>query len=117
MSLAMFATVCLVLLAGYPVAFSLAGTALGFALLGGATGMFDLVYLQALPNRLYATMTNETLIAVPLYIFMGVLMERSRIAETLLDSMAMLSGRLRGGLAISVNLVGHAHGRQYRHRR
>jgi len=106
MSLAMFATVCLVLLAGYPVAFSLAGTALGFALLGGATGMFDLVFLQALPNRLYATMTNETLIAVPLFIFMGVLMERSRIAESLLDSMAMLFGRLRGGLAISVTLVG-----------
>lgn len=106
MSLAMFATVCLVLLAGYPVAFSLAGTALGFALLGGATGMFDLVFLQALPNRLYATITNETLIAVPLFIFMGVLMERSRIAESLLDSMAMLFGRLRGGLAISVTLVG-----------
>jgi len=106
MSLAMFATVCLVLLAGFPVAFSLAGTALGFALIGGVTGIFDLVFLQALPNRLYSTMTNGTLIAVPLFIFMGVLMERARIAESLLDSMSMLFGRMRGGLAISVMLVG-----------
>ena len=106
MSLAMFGSVCLVLLAGYPVAFSLAGTALGFALFGGATGLFDLVFLQALPNRLYSTMTNDTLIAVPLFIFMGVLMERARIAESLLDSMAMLFGRLRGGLGVSVMLVG-----------
>ncbi|RLA05978.1 MAG: C4-dicarboxylate ABC transporter [Gammaproteobacteria bacterium] len=106
MSLAMFATVCLVLLAGYPVAFSLAGTALGFGLIGGLTGVFDLVFLQALPNRLYSTMTNDTLIAVPLFIFMGVLMERARIAESLLDSMAMLFGRLHGGLGVSVMLVG-----------
>jgi len=106
MSLAMFATVCLVLLAGFPVAFSLAGTALGFALIGGVTGIFDLVFLQALHNRLYSTMTNGTLIAVPLFIFMGVLMERARIAESLLDSMSMLFGRMRGGLAISVMLVG-----------
>ncbi len=106
MSLAMFATVCLVLLAGFPVAFSLAGTALGFALIGGVIGIFDLTFLQALPNRLYSTMTNGTLIAVPRFIFMGVLMERSRIAESLLDSMAMLFGRMRGGLAISVTLVG-----------
>jgi len=88
------------------VAFSLAGTALGFALIGGITGIFDLVFLQALPNRLYSTMTNGTLIAVPLFIFMGVLMERARIAESLLDSMSMLFGRMRGGLAISVMLVG-----------
>lgn len=106
MSLAMFATVCLVLLAGFPVAFSLAGTALAFALIGASSGIFDPVFLQALPNRLYTIMTNDTLIAVPLFIFMGVLMERSRIAESLLDSMAMLFGRLRGGLGVSVMLVG-----------
>lgn len=105
-SLAMFATVCLVLLGGFPVAFSLAGTALGFGLIGGLLGVFDLAFLQALPNRLYSTMTNDTLIAVPLFVFMGVLMERARIAESLLDSMAMLFGRMRGGLGVSVMLVG-----------
>lgn len=104
--MAMFVSVCLVLLAGYPVAFSLAGTALAFALFGGMTGLFDLVFLQALPNRIFSTMTNDTLIAVPLFVFMGVLMERSRIAESLLESMAQLFGRLHGGLAISVTLVG-----------
>ncbi len=104
--LLMFLAVCVVLMAGYPVAFSLAGTALMFALVGGATGAFDLVFLQALPNRLFATMTNETLIAVPLFVFMGVVMERSRLAENLLATMGLLFGRLRGGLGISVTLVG-----------
>ena len=106
MGLLMFLTVCLVLMAGYPVAFSLAGTALIFALVGGLLGGFDLVFLQALPNRLFATMTNETLIAVPLFVFMGVVMERSRLAENLLATMGLLFGRLRGGLGISVTLVG-----------
>jgi len=104
--LLMFFCACLVLLLGYPVAFSLAGTALFFAWIGGMTGHFDSVFLQALPNRLYGVMTNETLIAVPLFVFMGVMLERSRVAENLLDTMASLFGPLRGGLGISVTLVG-----------
>lgn len=106
MALIMFISVCVVLLAGYPVAFSLGGTALLFALIGNMTGSFDTAFLQALPNRLYGIMTNSTLIAVPLFVFMGVMLERSRVADKLLDTMAMLFGTLRGGLGISVILVG-----------
>lgn len=106
MPLLMFATVFVVLLSGYPVAFSLAGTALGFAWLGYTLDIFDPAFLQALPNRLYGIMTNTTLIAVPLFVFMGVMLERSRVAESLLETMAGLFGRLRGGLGISVTLVG-----------
>ncbi|MEW8397270.1 MAG: TRAP transporter large permease subunit, partial [Candidatus Thiodiazotropha sp.] len=104
--LILFLVVCLVLLLGYPVAFSLGGTALAFAWLGSINGYFDDAFLQALPNRLYGIMTNETLIAVPLFVFMGVMLERSRVAENLLDTMASLFGPLRGGLGISVTLVG-----------
>jgi tripartite ATP-independent transporter DctM subunit len=104
--LLMFLAVCGVLLLGYPVAFSLGGTALAFAWLGGLGGWFDDAFLQALPNRLYGIMTNETLIAVPLFVFMGVMLERSRVAENLLDTMASLFGPLRGGLGISVTVVG-----------
>lgn len=106
MAILMFAAVCAVLLAGYPVAFSLGGTAVAFALLGQATGLFDPAFLQALPNRLFGIMTNETLIAVPLFVFMGVMLERSRLAESLLESMGLLFGPLRGGLGISVVFVG-----------
>ncbi|WJW75468.1 TRAP transporter large permease subunit [Thiohalobacter sp. IOR34] len=102
----MFLAVCLVLLAGYPVAFSLAGTALGFAWLGTALELFDPAFLEALPNRLYGIMGNQTLIAVPLFVFMGVVLEKSRVAEQLLDTMAALFGPLRGGLGLSVTLVG-----------
>lgn len=104
--LILFLVVCLVLLLGYPVAFSLGGTALAFAWFGSMNGYFDDAFLQALPNRLYGIMTNETLIAVPLFVFMGVMLERSRVAENLLDTMAALFGPLRGGLGISVTLVG-----------
>jgi tripartite ATP-independent transporter DctM subunit len=104
--LLLFLAVCLVLMAGYPVAFSLAGTALGFAFVGQLTGSFDNAFLQALPNRLYGIMTNVTLIAVPLFVFMGVMLERSRVAENLLDTMAELFGQLRGGLGYSVTIVG-----------
>ena len=104
--LLMFLCVCLVLLAGYPVAFSLGGTALLFAFAGEAAGVFDDAFLQALPNRLFGIMTNTTLIAVPLFVFMGVMLERSKVADKLLDTMALLFGSLRGGLAISVTLVG-----------
>jgi len=106
MPLLLFLGVGLVLLAGYPVALSLSGTALAFALVGGWLDLFDPAFIAALPNRIYGVMTNETLIAVPLFVFMGVMLERSQVAESLLDTMAMLFGPLRGGLGISVTLVG-----------
>ncbi len=102
----MFLAVCVVLLAGYPVAFSLGGTALLFAFAGNLGGHFDDAFLQALPNRLFGIMTNATLIAVPLFVFMGVMLERSKVADKLLDTMALLFGPLRGGLGISVMIVG-----------
>ena len=104
--LIMFVFVSLVLLSGYPVAFSLGGTALVFALIGHLTGTFDDAFLSALPNRLYGIMTNITLIAVPLFVFMGVMLERSKVADRLLDTMTLLFGPLRGGLGISVTVVG-----------
>jgi tripartite ATP-independent transporter DctM subunit len=104
--LLMFLTLCLVLIVGYPVAFSLAGTAIVFATLGTLTGSFDPAFLQALPNRLFGIMENSTLIAVPLFVFMGIMLEKSRLAEDLLGSMADLLGRFRSGLGISVVLVG-----------
>jgi len=106
MAFYMFGAVCLVLLSGFPVAFALAGTSLGFALLGYQLEVFDEAFLMALPNRLFGIMMNETLIAVPLFIFMGVMLEKAKVAENLLDSMAALFGRFPGGLGISVTLVG-----------
>jgi tripartite ATP-independent transporter DctM subunit len=102
----MFAVAVIVLLAGYPVAFSLAGTALIFAFIGSLAGVFDPVFLDTMPNRIYGIMNNVTLIAVPLFVFMGVTLERARIAEDLLETLSMLMGRLRGGLGIAVILVG-----------
>jgi|TARA_B110000196_G_scaffold246298_1_gene215149 tripartite ATP-independent transporter DctM subunit len=102
----MFFAVCLVLMAGYPVALSLAGTALLFALVGSVTGHFDTAFLMALPNRLFGTIENTTLIAVPLFIFMGVMLEKSKLSEDLLESMADLFGGFKSGLGISVVLVG-----------
>lgn len=93
------------LLLGYPIAFTLPGTALVFALLGWAFGAFDLTYFSALPLRYYGIITNDVLIAVPLFVFMGVMLERSRVAEDLLGSMGVLFGKLRGGLGISTVLV------------
>ncbi|MCB1327128.1 MAG: TRAP transporter large permease subunit [Spirochaetales bacterium] len=96
-----------VLLSGYPVALSLGGSALLFALVGALFGVFDLSLFGALPQRLFGNvMSQDTLIAIPLFIFMGVVLERSRIAEELLETMALLCGGMRGGLAISVFLVG-----------
>ena len=102
----MFALICLILMAGYPVAFSLGGTALLFALAGSVNGYFDLSILSMLPNRLYGIMTNQTLLAVPLFILMGSTLEKSKVAENLLESMARLFGHFPGGLGISVILVG-----------
>ncbi len=102
----MFLAVFLVLLSGFPVAFALSGTALGFAALGIQLELFDAAFLQALPNRLFGIINNETLIAVPLFVFMGVMLERAQLAEDLLESMADLFGSMRGGLGIAVTLVG-----------
>tara|TARA_R110002167_G_scaffold128220_1_gene310292 strand:+ start:242 stop:1603 length:1362 start_codon:yes stop_codon:yes gene_type:complete len=106
LSLLMFLAVCLVLLLGYPVAYSLAGTALIFAGIGAFFGVFDTSYLQAVPSRLFGIISNQTLIAVPLFVFMGVMLEKSRVAENLLIAMGQVFGRLKSGLAISVVLVG-----------
>ncbi|MEJ2533592.1 MAG: TRAP transporter large permease subunit [Halioglobus sp.] len=105
-ALYLFLAVCLLLMLGYPVAFTLAGTALAFAAGGILAGHFDPGFLGALPGRIYGTMSNTTLIAVPLFILMGVILEKSRVAEELLQSMARLFGGLRGGLGISVVVVG-----------
>ncbi|USD39821.1 TRAP transporter large permease subunit [Ferrimonas sp. SCSIO 43195] len=106
MALALFVVVCLVLMTGIPVAFALAGTALWFALIGSAAGVFDWAFITAMPNRLFGIINNQTLLAVPLFVLMGVILERSRLAEQLLGAMAQLFGRVRAGLAISVMLVG-----------
>ena len=105
-SVLLFFSVILILMAGFPVAFTLGGVALIFAGIGLMTGNFDAGYLNALPSRLYGTMTNETLMAVPLFIFMGITLEKAKIAEDLLETMSALFGDFRGGLAISVILVG-----------
>lgn len=102
----MFVVACVVLLAGYPVAFTLSGTAIAFAMLGWALGLFDPTFLAALPQRIFGIMTNPVLISVPLFVFMGVMLERSKVAELLLETMGRLFGRLPGGLGISVTLVG-----------
>jgi tripartite ATP-independent transporter DctM subunit len=95
------------LLAGFPVAFTLSGVALLFALFSYAFGAFDISFVRAMPQRIFGTaMWNEVLLAVPLFIFMGVMLERSKVAEEMLVSMGRLFGRLRGGLGISVIVVG-----------
>lgn len=106
MALWMFAAVFVVLLSGYPVAFVLSGTALIFAGLGLLLDNFDADFLAAMPNRLFGIMNNETLIAVPLFVFMGIVLERAKIAEALLEAMAELFGSLHGGLGIAVTIVG-----------
>ena len=106
LSVLMVAAVIAALLAGYPVALTLAGVSLAFAMLGHALGLMDFGILGALPERIFGVMTNAVLLAVPLFIFMGVMLERSRIAEDLLERMGLLFGRLRGGLGFSVVIVG-----------
>lgn len=106
MVIALFVCVFVMLLSGYPVAFTLAGTALIFAGIGTYLDIFDSSFLEAMPNRLFGIMMNQVLLAVPLFVFMGVMLERSRIAENLLETMAQLFGTLRGGLGVSVVIVG-----------
>lgn len=106
MPLIMFAVICLVLMAGFPVAFTLAGTALIFAAVGSLAGIFDPAFLEAVPNRIFGTISNTTLIAVPLFVLMGIILERSRVAEELLHNMAAAFGQRRAGMGISVIIVG-----------
>ena len=102
----MVLALCLLILLGFPIAFTLGGTALLFAGIGYLIGVFDLAFLGLFPNRLYGVMMNDVLIAVPLFVFMGVMLERSKVAEDLLNNMGQLFGSLRGGLGISVSVVG-----------
>lgn len=104
--LLMFGAVFALLLAGYPVALTLGGTALLFAFGGIAAGVFDAGDIGFLSGRMYGTITNQTLIAVPLFVLMGVILEKSRVAERLLDSFSLVFGRLPGGLGLSVTFVG-----------
>src|SRR5947209_1806093 len=102
----MVVAVCALLLAGYPVALTLGGVSLAFAAFGHALGAMDIGLLYALPQRIFGVMSNGVLLAIPLFIFMGVMLDRSRIAEDLLETMGRLFGSLPGGLGISVVLVG-----------
>ncbi|MGV6801854.1 MAG: TRAP transporter large permease [bacterium] len=107
LDIAMVITLCFLLMAGYPAAFSLGGTALLYGLLGLAMGVFDFsAFASFFPSRIFGIVNNQVLIAVPLFVLMGVILERSRIAEELLDNMAKLFGPLHGGLGISVTIVG-----------
>ncbi len=106
LAMTMFALACIGLMGGYNVAFTLSGISLIFAAIGVATGTFEPEFLLSLPGRIYPLITREILIAVPLFVFMGVMLEKSRIAEDLLESMGDLFGPLKGGLGISVIFVG-----------
>jgi tripartite ATP-independent transporter DctM subunit len=106
MSILLVAEIVAALMAGYPVAFTLGGVSLAFAVIGASVGLFDFGFLAALPQRVFGIMTNDVLLAIPLFIFMGVMLERSRVAEELLEAMGRLFGSLRGGLGLSVVIVG-----------
>jgi TRAP-type mannitol/chloroaromatic compound transport system permease large subunit len=102
----MFVSLVIFLLLGYPVAFSLAANGLIFGLLGIELGLFQPDFLQALPQRVYGVMSNDTLLAIPFFTFMGLILERSGMAEDLLDTIGQLFGTIRGGLAYAVVFVG-----------
>jgi len=111
MSIVLTASMFLVLVgflvSGFPVAFTLGGTGLLFGLIGISTGTLDATFLEILPNRLFGNVVrNELLFAVPLFVAMGVMLEKSNVAEDLLENMGRLFGPLRGGLGISVTIVG-----------
>jgi tripartite ATP-independent transporter DctM subunit len=102
----MFLAVFLLIFAGYPVAFSLGGSALVFAALGVAQGYFEWSFLGNFPERVFGVMSNQVLLAVPFFVFMGTVLERSKLAEDLLKTIGLLFGPLRGGLALAVVFVG-----------
>jgi TRAP-type mannitol/chloroaromatic compound transport system permease large subunit len=106
LDLLMFAALIGFILIGYPVAFTIAGVATGFALLGWALGEFNLQLMGALGQRFFGVLTNQVLTAIPLFVLMGIVLEKSRIAEDLLETMGRLFGSMRGGLGVSVILVG-----------
>lgn len=106
LDLLMFAALMGAILLGYPVSFSIAGVGIAFAYLGWMLGVMDITLLGALGQRVFGLLSNQVLIAIPLFVFMGAILEKSRIAEELLDTMGRLFGQLRGGLGISVVLVG-----------
>jgi|TARA_B100000287_G_scaffold433933_1_gene496957 tripartite ATP-independent transporter DctM subunit len=105
-SFLLFFLLAFFLIAGYPVALTLSGTAIFVAIIGYFVDLFPLILLKVLPNRVFGIITNETLIAVPLFIFMGVMLERSGIANALLENMSRLWGNIRGGLVFSILIVG-----------
>ena len=102
----MFAALVVFLLLGYPVAFALAANGLLFGLIGIELGLFQPNFLQALPDRLYGIMSNDVLLAIPFFTFMGMILERSGMAEDLLDTVGQVFGPTRGGLAYAVVFVG-----------
>src|SRR5258706_5493422 len=102
----MFASLIVVMLFGYPVAFALAATGIFFGIMGVELGLLSPALFQALPQRMWAVMSNDTLLAVPFFTFMGLILERSRIAQDLLDTVGPLFGPVRGRLAFAVNFVG-----------
>ncbi|VAX04311.1 TRAP dicarboxylate transporter, DctM subunit, unknown substrate 6, partial [hydrothermal vent metagenome] len=104
--LLMFLSVITLILAGFPVAFTLGGTAILFVVIGIYFDVIDSDFIGLIPERIFGTMTNDVLLAVPLFIFMGVMLEKSKIAEDLLESMSKLMGRMPSGLGISVTIVG-----------
>ena len=106
LSLLMFAVTFLVLVAGYPVAATLAGVGLLFAFIGIIFGIFDATILGFIPSRVFGIVTNQTLIAVPLFVLMGITLERTEIAKTLLESMSRLFSKFPGGLGLAVIIVG-----------
>jgi tripartite ATP-independent transporter DctM subunit len=106
LGLSMFAGALLLIFSGYPVAFALGGAGLIFALIGALLGQFDWILFSALPQRTFGIMSNFVLLAIPYFILMGTLLQRSGLAEDLLETFGILFGRLRGGLAIGVILVG-----------
>jgi TRAP-type mannitol/chloroaromatic compound transport system permease large subunit len=106
LDLLMFAALIAGILLGYPVSFTIAGIATLFALGGWALGLFDIALLGAFGQRAFGLLTNDVLVAIPLFVFMGVVLEKSRIAEELLETMGRFFGSLRGGLGVSVVFVG-----------
>lgn len=106
LALVLFALVFIALLAGFPVAFTLAGVSLIFALVANLFGAFDMSFLQSIPNRIFGIMSNANLIAVPLFVFMGIMLEQSKIAESLLQTMEEVMRGIKGGLGIAVIIVG-----------
>jgi len=106
LALVLFAVIFIALLIGFPVALTLAGTSLLFALIANAFGAFDMAFLHSIPSRIFSIMSNQILIAVPLFIFMGVMLEKSKIAENLLHTMDEVMRGIKGGLGIAVIIVG-----------